>query len=509
MRAQPSSDPPIPGAVPLFTAAALGTADRRATTRHRLPSVILMERAGLGAAEAIMARYPDHRACLIVCGQGNNGGDGYTVARHLADAGWDVEIATPRGHSPRTPDAMTMATVARSMGLRPRPFTASMLEGDRIVVDALLGTGTRGAPRDQIAGTIEQITASGHPVVAMDVPSGVDPDTGRVDGVAIRADLTTTFHGGKPGLHIEPGRSYSGHVEVIDIGIPTPVRSAVAGWLLSSQTRAESHRDVTSDKYASGAVLVIAGSPGLTGAGVLTSRATLRAGAGLTVAAVPATVQPIYASTLVEVMAAPIPDSDGHFTAESVEPVVEQANRVGAIAIGPGLGRDQRTNPFVRAVLDAVDLPAVIDADGLFHLGRRPAWLRDRTSPTIITPHAGEAARLLGRERRDIENNRLVCARSLADITGAVTVLKGPGAIIASPDGTAMVDGIGTSALATAGSGDVLTGIVAALLAKGLDATVAAGTAVVLHSRAGIACGKGGGTMAGDIIDALPEVIAA
>lgn len=509
MRAQPSSEPPIPGAMPLYSASALSTADRRAVTRHRLPSVILMERAGLGAADIIQHRYPDHRSCLIVCGRGNNGGDGYTVARHLLDAGWDVEIATPRGHQARTPDAMTMATAARSLGLRPRPFTASMLEGDRIVIDALLGTGSRGAPRDQIAATIEHITRSGLPVVAMDVPSGVDPDTGRVEGVAIRADLTTTFHGDKPGLHIEPGRMCAGAVEVVDIGIPTPVRSAPAAWLLSEGTHAGSHRAVTSDKYSSGAVLVIAGSPGLTGAGILTSRATLRAGAGLTVAAVPASVQSVYATALVEVMAAPIPDSDGYFTAESVEPVVEQAGRVGAIAIGPGLGRDQRTNPFVRAVLDAVDLPAVIDADGLFHLGRRPAWLRERRAATIITPHAGEAARLLGRERRDIDSNRLASARSLADITGAVTILKGPGAIIATPDGTAMVDGIGTSALATAGSGDVLTGIVAALLAKGIDPAVAAGTAVTLHSRAGNASGKGSGTMAGDVIEALPEVIAA
>lgn len=509
MRAQPSSDPPIVGALPLYSASALGSADRRTTTRHRLPSIVLMERAGLGAAEAIRRRYPRHRSCLIVCGRGNNGGDGYTVARHLADAGWEVEITTPRGHSPRTPDAMTMATVARSMGLRPRPFTPSMMDTDRVVVDALLGTGSRGAPRDQIASTIEHITESGCPVVAMDVPSGVDPDTGRVEGVAIHADLTTTFHGSKPGLHIQPGRACSGAVEVIDIGIPTAVRSAPTAWLLSAGTHAGSGRDVTSDKYSSGAVLVIAGSPGLTGAGILTSRATLRAGAGLTVAAVPASVQPIYATALVEVMAAPVPDSDGHFTAESVEPVVAQAARVGAIAIGPGLGRDQRTNPFVRAVLDAVDLPAVIDADGLFHLGRRPAWLRERTSPTIITPHAGEAARLLGRERRDIESNRLASARALADVTGAVTVLKGSGAIVAAPDGTAIIDGIGTSALATAGSGDVLTGIVAALLAKGLDPVQAAGTAVTLHSRAGVACGMGGGTMAGDIIEALPRVIGA
>jgi len=501
--------PPIAGASPLYSAQALAAADRRASTRHRMPSVLLMERAGLGAAEAIRRRFPERSAALIVCGPGNNGGDGYVVARHLSDAGWDVEIAQPRGHAPRTPDAMTMATVTRSLGMRVRTFTAQMLEDpDRIVVDALLGTGSRGAPRDQMAAMIDEINASEAPVVAMDVPSGVDPDTGVVEGSAIRATLTTTFHGDKPGLHVEPGRTHAGDVEVIDIGIPSHVVSPPAGWLLGSGTHAgQARRGMTADKYASGAVLVVAGSPGLTGAGVLTSRATLRAGAGLTVAAVPATVQPIYAGAIAEVMAAPIPDSGGFFTAESVAHVAEQAGRVGAVAIGPGLGRDPRTNPFVRALIESVDLPVVIDADGLWHLGRRPAWFRRRGAGVVITPHTGEAARLLGRERQAVEANRLGSARALADITGAVTILKGPGAIIADPDGTCVIDGIGTSALATAGSGDVLTGIVAAMLAKGLDPMLAATSAVTLHSRAGVAAGRGSGTIAGDIVDALPEVI--
>ncbi len=511
MRARPSMAPPIDGATPLFSAQALGAADRRASTRHRMPSTLLMERAGLGAAEVILERFADRAAALVVCGPGNNGGDGYVVARHLRDAGWDVEIAQPRGHSPRTPDAMTMATIARSMGLRVRAFTPQVLEAGppgRVVVDALLGTGSRGAPRDAIAAVIDAVNASGCPVVSMDVPSGIDPDTGAVAGVAMRATVTTTFHGDKPGLHVEPGRSHAGVVEVIDIGIPAQVTSPAVAWLLGDGTQTGlGRRGVTADKYASGAVLVVTGSPGLTGAGVLTSRATLRAGAGLTVAAVPAAVQPIYAGAIAEVMATPVPDSDGHFTAESVERVVAEASRVGAVAIGPGLGRDPRTNPFVRAVIEGLDLPVVIDADGLWHLGRRPAWLRHREGGVVITPHTGEAARLLGRERQAVEEARLASARALADITGAVTVLKGPGAIVADPDGACAIDGIGTAALATAGSGDVLTGIVAAMLAKGLDPMVAATSAVTLHSRAGVAAGRGSGTVAGDIIDALPEVL--
>lgn len=504
--ATPSTDAPIPGATPLFGATALARADHHVTTRHRLPSIVLMERAGAGAAATIRERF-DTGAALVVCGAGNNGGDGYVVARHLADAGWNVEIAVPRGLAPRTPDAMTMAQVARSLGLRPRAFTPTQLDGGRLVVDALLGIGASGPPRDQVAATIAAINRGSGPVVAIDVPSGLDADSGRIQGFVVAADLTITFHGDKPGLHIEPGRGAAGAVVVQDIGIPSAVRSPVSAWLLGIGAGAAPHKTATSDKYASGAVLVIAGSPGLTGAGVLTSRATLRAGAGLTVAAVPAAVQPIYASQMVEVMAAPIPDSAGHFTAESVEHVVAQAERVDAIAIGPGLGRDPRTNPFVRAVLERIDLPAVIDADGLWHLGRRPSWLRGRTAPTVITPHAGEAARLLGRERAQIEAERLASALALAETTGTVAVLKGPGAIVADPDGVVCVDGVGTTALATAGSGDVLTGVLATLLAKGMGALAAAATAVALHSRAGVCAGRGDGTLAGDIIDTLPEVL--
>ncbi len=504
--ARPATDPPIHGAQPLFAAAALARADHHTSTRHRLPSIVLMERAGAGAAEAILARF-DQGSVVVICGSGNNGGDGYVVARHLQDAGWEVEIAVPRGLQPRTPDAMTMAGVAKSLGLRAHTFTPTMLTGERLVVDALLGIGARGAPHGHIAATIAAINRHEGPVVALDVPSGVAADTGRVEGFAVRATLTVTFHGDKPGLHVEPGRAHSGEVVLRDIGIPAMVRSPAAAWLLAPDSAPAPRKASTFDKYASGAVLVVAGSPGLTGAGVLTSRATLRAGAGLTVAAVPAAVQPIYASQMVEVMAAPIPDSAGYFTAESVDHVVEQAQRVSAIAIGPGLGRDPRTHPFVQAVLERVDLPAVIDADGLWHLGRRPSWTRSRNAPTVITPHSGEAARLLGRDRQAIEAERLASAHALAELTGTVAVLKGPGAIVAAPDGVVCIDGIGTPALATAGSGDVLTGIIATLLAKGLGAFEAAATGVAMHSRAGVSAGRGDGTVAGDIIDALPEVI--
>lgn len=505
--AQSSLAPPVAGVEPLFRGDALARADRRATERHHLPSIVLMERAGVGAAELIRANF-DVRAATVVCGAGNNGGDGYVVARHLADAGWDVQIATLRGMAPRTPDATTMAAAARSVGLRGRRLDAAMLRGRRVIVDALLGVGARGAPREPVADAIAAINRSSCPVVALDVPSGVDADTGVVASVAVRAKRTVTFHGDKVGLRVAPGREHSGVITVLDIGIPAPVRSRPSAWLLLAGSAPVPTKRGDGDKYAAGAVLVVAGSPGMTGAGVLAARATLRSGGGLTVAAVPAGVQRIFAEQVVEVMAAPIPDVAGTFGAASVEAVLEQAGRVGAVALGPGLGRNRATTAFVRALLDAVDLPCVIDADGLWHLGRRPTWLRARRAATIVTPHAGEAARLLGCSRAEVEAGRLAAARELARLVGGIAVVKGPGAVVADATGEFVVDGIGTSALATAGSGDVLTGVVACMLAKGLDPLAAAATAVRVHSRTGQLAAKGDGTIAGDLVEWLPEAVA-
>ncbi len=500
---------PIPGCTPLFGTSALRLADRRASERHRLPSIVLMERASLAAAAAITEQFGDDLRALVVCGSGNNGGDGYAVARHLADAGWDVEIAAPRGGSPTTPDAMTMATIARSLGLRPRTFTPALLDPGRLVVDALLGIGGRGGPRGPIGSAIEAIERSDATVVALDVPSGVDADTGEVAGAAVRAALTVTFHGDKPGLHVEPGRTRCGQVVVGDIGVPAAATSAPSAWLAGTEAGAVRPKSGSSDKYGAGAVLVIAGSPGMTGAGVLCARATLRAGAGLTVAAVPQALQPIFAASTVEVMSTPIPDESGCFTHVSLDAVVEAAQRVGAIAIGPGLGRNPATTAFVRAVLEAVSLPAVVDADGLWHLERRPSWLSARSAPTVLTPHAGEAARLLGIPRSQVEGARLASARRLADTSRAVVVLKGPGTITTDAEGSVIIDAIGTAALASAGSGDVLTGVVATMLAKGMPALVAAATAVAVHSRAGVLAGRGDGTIAGDIVEHLPGAIGA
>ncbi|MFN8122428.1 MAG: NAD(P)H-hydrate dehydratase [Thermoleophilia bacterium] len=501
---------PVPHCTPLFEGAATRAADARATARHGIPSLLLMERAGLESARAIRAAYPSAGRAVVLVGRGNNGGDGMVVARHLAEAGMRVEVMSPDGTPPSTQDGHVMSNIALGLGVSLRPFDAGTLRSpDGVLVDAILGTGTRGAPRPEIAAMTDWARGWPGPVVALDVPTGVDADTGEAAGSAVRADLTLTFHGDKVGLHVAPGRGLAGCVEVLDIGIPTAVTSDPAAWLLpAAAATAIPPKAAAGEKYGAGAVLVVAGAPGMTGAGVLASLATLRAGAGLTVAAVPEPVQPLMAPLMLEVMCAPVAHEDGHLCAASVEDVLREAGRVSAIALGPGLGRAEATTAAVHGVLRGSQLPLVLDADGLWHLGAEPEVLAGRGA-TVITPHAGEAARLLGWERRNVEAARRSAAAELARRTGATVVLKVPGTIVADPSGVQLVAAGGGPSLSTAGSGDVLTGIVAAALAKGLAPTVAAAAAVALHAAAGDRAARGDGMIAGDLLDALPGTMTA
>jgi len=508
--ARPRTPAPLPGATPLFAAEALREADRLATSRYGIPSVLLMERAGLESARAILERYPAARRAVVLVGPGNNGGDGMVVARHLAEAGWRVEAVSADGNPPRTPDAHLMANIAVSLGSALRPFDggARPPEG-AVVVDALLGTGAGGAPRGTIGAMVEWTRAARGPVVALDLPTGVEADSGRVPGPAVRADLTVTYHGDTVGLRVAPGRGLAGEVVVADIGIPGAVTSPAEAWLAGDRAAtAIAPRDAGGDKYRAGAVLVVAGAPGLTGAAQLAARSALRAGAGLVVAAVPAPVQPLVAAGAAEVMVAGVAHRDGHLGPESKDEVVRQAGRVSALALGPGVGRQEATGDAVLGLLAGIDRPAVVDADGLWHLVGHLDRLRGRSAPTVLTPHAGEAARLLEVPREEVEAGRLDAARALALASGAVVLLKGPGTIVADPGGLVVVAAGGGPELSTAGSGDVLTGVVAAALARGLPAPVAAAAAVALHAAAGAHAGHGDGTVAGDLVDALPGAMA-
>ncbi|MDH3227249.1 MAG: NAD(P)H-hydrate dehydratase [Thermoleophilia bacterium] len=505
--ARPDMNAPLAGLTPLFASDAMRDADRVASARFAMPSILLMERAGLGTALAALVRYSDIGAATVLVGSGNNGGDGMVVARHLAEAGWAVRVILGADAAPATDDAALMTKIAASIGIEPAPFDRSAPPPHGVVVDALLGTGARGAPRGTVAEVIAWAADGDGPVVSCDVPSGVDADSGCVRGVAIEADLTTTYHGDMTGLHVAPGRLHAGEVEVVDIGIPSGVRSQVAAWLAGTAvTGAIPAKGESADKYAAGASLIIAGAEGLSGAACLAAEATLRAGGGLTAAVVPEAIQSTCARTVPEVMFSAAPGA--HLDPQAMDEIMRQAARVGAAAIGPGLGREDATGELVWDVVEQMAVPLIIDADALFHVASTPDRLRRRAAATLLTPHGGEAARLLGVEREQVEANRLASAQRLADRTGAYVVLKGLGSIIASPQEEPVVNGVDAPALASAGTGDVLTGVLAALLAKGLEPRAAAVAGVALHGSAGKLL-TGDGATAGDLLLALPRALEA
>jgi NAD(P)H-hydrate epimerase len=424
----------------------------------------LMERAAAAVADEALRSFPDARRFAVVCGSGANGGDGRIAARLLREAGRDAS---------ETDD----------------------LTGADVVIDALFGTGFHGEPRPEAVALIERIDLSGAPVLSVDLPSGVDASTGETAGAAVRADVTVTFHGAKVGLAVAPGRFHAGRVVVADIGLepaPTAVVRATAAVLARVPRRGE--RD---SKFTAGALLVVGGGPGTTGAAVLTATAALRADTGYVTLAVPSESLAVAESLALE------PVKRGFSFAEAVDMLAADLERASALAIGPGLGRSDEARRLVRALLEGSSLPAVVDADGLF--GLEPV---ERDAPTVLTPHAGELARLLGTDAAWVGEHRLEAARQCAERFSSIVVLKGPDTIVRSPDGPTVVCDAGPPSLATAGTGDVLTGVLGAFLAKGLDPTDAAVAAAMAHGLAARALPSQAGLIASDVVSALPSVLA-
>ena len=378
-------------------------------------------------------------------------------------------------------------------------------------MDALLGTGFTGAPRGEAAEGIAAIERAGVPVIAVDVPSGVDASTGVVEAEAVHAAVTVTFHAAKPGLWIRPGKDRAGAVEVVDIGIPRAAPSEAAAGLISDSVLALlPRRTGASTKFVSGHVLVAGGSVGLTGAPAMTSRAAMRAGAGYVTTFVPAAVQPVLAGSGVpEVMFQALPEAGGALVDGGVEQVLDATTRGGALALalGPGLGREEGAMLFARRLARAARVPLVLDADGLNAYARRPEELSNRAAATVLTPHSGELGRLLGLRSEEIDRERLRHVRDAASRSGAIVVLKGDDTLIAEPGGTVAVSAGGSPALATAGTGDVLSGVIAAALSQGLEPFAAAAAGVLLHARAGrlaaVDAGSADAVIASDVIEAL------
>jgi NAD(P)H-hydrate epimerase len=449
---------------PLYTAAEMRAAEER---YPGYPDSVpeLMERAGTAVAREAMLAFPAARRFACVCGGGSNGGDGRVAARVLREAGLEAD---------ETED----------------------VAGYDVVVDALFGTGFSGEPRPAAAVLIESINAEDAAVVSVDLPSGVDASTGEVAGAAVEADLTVTFHAAKLGLVVAPGRFHAGRVVVADIGledVSTEHRRATSEVLRSVPRRREGDT-----KYTAGAVLVVGGQPGMTGAAALTARAAFRADAGYVALAVPAESLPVVETLVLEAV------KTGWRDESALETIAGLAARAGALAIGPGLGRGDGRRALVRALLERIEVPVVVDADALFEL--EPVV---RDSATVLTPHAGELARLIGTDSTWVDAHRLTAARKAAERFDAVVLLKGPDTIVASSEGGVVVSDWGPPALATAGTGDVLTGIVAAFLAKGLEPVVASAAAAVAHGRAAELAPHRAGLVASDLLDAIPLALEA
>jgi ADP-dependent NAD(P)H-hydrate dehydratase / NAD(P)H-hydrate epimerase len=495
---------------PLLTAEEMRAVDRWAIETKGIPSLDLMERAGEGLAALVAQRVPAGRIA-IVCGKGNNGGDGLVAARLLRAAGREVDVLAV--WPPDTLSGDAAEQLRRLPGAAPVAFAADRLDGAHGIVDALLGTGTTGAPRDPAGAVIEAINAAAAPCVAADVPSGVDASTGEVAGAAVRAVATATFHLAKPGLWIRPGKAHAGEVRVIDIGTPSgaPVSPEI-GLIGAGVLAAVPRRGADSTKFTSGNVFVIGGSTGLTGAPTMAAQAAMRSGAGYVTVGAPAGLEATFSARLLEAMMIGLPSHEGSLSAEAVEPALKAIRRADAVVLGPGLGRTDGAREFAREMFERVDVPLVIDADGLNALaGVFPEDLPQRRWPTVLTPHAGELGRLLEVESSEVEARRLHHARAAASRSRAIVVLKGDDTLVCSPEGRVAVSRGGAPALATAGTGDVLSGVTGALLAKRLPPAHAACAAVYAHVRAGqLAAEPHGpdGVIASDVIQRLPAAFA-
>jgi hydroxyethylthiazole kinase-like uncharacterized protein yjeF len=507
---------PLPGwLAPLPDAAEQRALDNWAINDLGTPGLELMERAGRGLTELVLERAPEGRI-VVVCGKGNNGGDGFVTARMLREQGREVTVMLLGSGEDLKGDART--NFERLPGAPPQPFTPYQLEGAAGIVDAILGTGFEGDPREPAAGAIVAIRQAAEPrngvtIIACDVPSGVGASTGEVAGIAVRADATATFHAAKPGLWVAPGKAHAGDVRVVDIGIPPggPGNPAI-GLITEAVTDGVPRRGRDSTKFAAGSVLVCGGSTGLTGAPCLASEAAMRAGAGYVTACVPASLNTIFETRLLEVMTVPVADDHGAIAGAAGIEVRERTGRVQALVLGPGLGRAPGTQTFARELAATAQVPLLLDADGLnAHAGELGA-LAARSAGTVITPHAGELGRLLELDSAEVEAHRLAMVRRAAREAQAVVVLKGDDTLVADPEGRVGVSRGGAPALATAGTGDVLSGVIGAYLAKGMDPFHAACAGVFLHAAAGrLAGGEIGheGVVASDVIGLLPRALPA
>ncbi|MGI6128951.1 MAG: NAD(P)H-hydrate dehydratase [bacterium] len=514
----------------LVTAAQMRAADSYTIDNLGIPGIVLMEEAGQQVAELclkLLRERPGKGRAFIWAGRGNNGGDGFVVARRLGLAGYHTEVflVCPdpnqiEGPARQNLDILRRLNIAVNQAWTEGEIAAAAkvtVSGD-IQVDALLGTGSRGVLAGPMAGAVQAMNQAGIPTVAIDLPSGLNADTGEVLGPVVRASHTVTIGQPKIGLVTYPGAEYVGELQVADISIPAEaydLSGSEAVWLQEAEVASLLPVwPATTHKGDRGRVFIAGGSPGLTGAASLASQAALRTGAGLVTLGVPESLHHLMEVKLTEVMTVALPEADnGTFAFGAAGTILQQAERADALAVGPGLGHGEELPHIMSQLVQEIQVPTVIDADGLNALQGQVDILRTAKAPIILTPHPGEMARLCESTVAEVQAHRLPLARELAEEWNVHLVLKGARTIVATPDGDCYINSTGGPALATGGSGDVLTGIIVSLLAQGLAPKEAAIAGVFIHGlTAGMAAdmlGGDRGILAEDLILTIPKVVAA
>jgi ADP-dependent NAD(P)H-hydrate dehydratase / NAD(P)H-hydrate epimerase len=499
--------------------------DRKTIEDLGIPGMVLMENAGRGSARFFLEQFSPSagQKVLVVCGSGNNGGDGYVVARYLHQADLKPRVLVLTSLDRISGDARANLEIIQRMDMEiqevPGPEkwdgVRPLLQDGDYIVDAILGTGLNTPVRGLYATAIEWINAAGKPVLSIDMPSGLNADSGRIMGTAVKADLTVTFGFPKPGQCVFPGAERVGRLVRIDIGIPEAVAESVPGRFTLTEPadfadgfgpeKGDTHKGIR------GHLLVLAGSTGKTGAAALTALGGLRGGAGLVTLGIPESLNAILEVKLTEVMTVPLPETGtGHLSQAAWEDVEALFRGKTALAIGPGLSTHPETVELVRKTVSKCPLPMVIDADGLNAIGRRTGVLEQTAHRTVLTPHPGEMARLTGIQAAEIQRDRIKAADQFIGEHKCFLVLKGARTLVGTPAGKLYVNPTGNPALASGGTGDVLTGLIAGLLARGFSMKDAAIAGPYIHGLAADLLSEYmgvSGVLAGQLLTVMPEII--
>lgn len=511
----------------LVTAAEMRQMDRETIDSFGIPGRVLMENAGRGACRVFLEQFPalGHKRVGIAAGRGNNGGDGFVIARYLFHKGINVTVFLLAAQEKVSGDAATNLGLLKPIGVPvvelPDQKTFSKHTTDLVHqdvwIDAILGTGLNSDVKGYFRDVIKFINNSRKPVFAVDVPSGLNSDTGQPGGVCIKAQATATFGFAKTGHILFPGAAFTGKLEIIDIGIPTHIAKSVnpKQHLLAAALVRSAYKPRPPDchKGKTGHLLIISGSPGKTGAAAMTAMSAVRAGAGLVTLGIPKNLNPILETQVVEAMTWPLPETlDGVLDETAFDQIMSLLSDKDCLAVGPGIGQSEETKNLIHRLVHACPVTMVMDADGLNNLAGNVQILRTCDVPVILTPHPGEMARLINSTAREIQADRINCARDFAENFNVHLVLKGARTVIAHPDGRVFVNPTGNSGMASGGMGDVLTGVIAGFVAQGYSPEAAAHMGVYLHGKAADFLANSiapFGYLATEVMNAIPSQIKA